>query len=841
LSTSPPLLLHRHQEPSDENQTDIDISEAAVLCDRLQKLKKLENSRFKGLVRTKNESLTKTKRTLGVTETGDSYRAANEWTDFSPSDRHNPDLETILQSKTDKHGNTLFLCKWDGYGSDDNTWETKSDLLSDGFCKDVEDFEAKESVEGFEANRQSSVRHNSRSDPTKNLNPMLTGVTSEKARKPSKTKGNILKRLETYNAVAVACDERKANHTCTNRRKEKMQIKLETCKAVSSKSKGSAKSNRLQKELKKLQDYNALASPWVRPTKRVPRKPKITRTTANDGVTGSVDNSHRKIARKLEREKSTQIKKRSNLSSGTSSCKPKSSISRGVSLSQLVGAGILIAGRGVISVIAENETVKGDLLVDGTIVYKGGEYSSPTPFALAVVNSIRARVNKKPFQGMNGWAYCMYKGVLLSKLRECFTDTSTSSNATLEPPGIVEQSSNRSSSSSDRVAAIEVKKKICIHNDVTDNVDHSHRKRAHNGSETITDTSSKVKVRMESPNIQVKKKKCKVWPPDRIRSSSTISSNKNEFTPLKKRMVSEKNASSSGGSRNNMKIKLRQMVKEGFKLRQSVFWNETDLETLSHRLSDTLIAFNLLLVRAIKLMKSSCCGHYSGPERLSVQLITALNYNQDVSIEVRDLYKEQLAEKSRGIFSTSECTCGHPFHTPRYTILLCKDEKVVSAATLCAFTINFVNALDRPLIALEIEGIATKENEKGLGYGSVLLLCLRTFAFSYQRKQHLEVGIITKASATSERWWCRPSNGFHMSLRGLRRRRKIQRQQMDFIEERWKDILIGSRQTLHMFFSHGEGSKSCFWISELEDLNLNILNGQAGPVLKTIIDTLVKK
>mmetsp|Transcript_21040 Transcript_21040/g.25566 ORF Transcript_21040/g.25566 Transcript_21040/m.25566 type:complete len:660 (-) Transcript_21040:1342-3321(-) len=61
-----------------------------------------------------------------------------------------PDLEKIIQSKSDAQGNILFFCKWKGYDSQENSWETKNDLLVDGFAKEVETFLSREFQNGSE-------------------------------------------------------------------------------------------------------------------------------------------------------------------------------------------------------------------------------------------------------------------------------------------------------------------------------------------------------------------------------------------------------------------------------------------------------------------------------------------------------------------------------------------------------------------------------------------------------------------------------------------------------------------------------------------------------------------
>lgn len=48
------------------------------------------------------------------------------------SSESGPEIEAILDCKK-RYNKIRYLIKWEGYDSDDNTWETKDDLIVDGF------------------------------------------------------------------------------------------------------------------------------------------------------------------------------------------------------------------------------------------------------------------------------------------------------------------------------------------------------------------------------------------------------------------------------------------------------------------------------------------------------------------------------------------------------------------------------------------------------------------------------------------------------------------------------------------------------------------------------------
>jgi len=50
-----------------------------------------------------------------------------------------PEIEKILDVKTDAKGNLSYFVKWEGYPDSDNTWETREDLIADGFGEDVKE------------------------------------------------------------------------------------------------------------------------------------------------------------------------------------------------------------------------------------------------------------------------------------------------------------------------------------------------------------------------------------------------------------------------------------------------------------------------------------------------------------------------------------------------------------------------------------------------------------------------------------------------------------------------------------------------------------------------------
>jgi len=55
------------------------------------------------------------------------------------------------------------------------------------------------------------------------------------------------------------------------------------------------------------------------------------------------------------------------------------------------------------------------------------------------------------------------------------------------------------------------------------------------------------------------------------------------------------------------------------------------------------------------------------------------------------------------------------------------------------------------------------------------------------------------------------------------------------VSKRWKNVLGESSISLHMFFSHEEGSKSCFWDSDLEKMDMSISKDSIRKLLVHLI------
>lgn len=53
-------------------------------------------------------------------------------------DEENYQIEYIVSRKGRSKNSYTYQCKWEGYGSDDNSWETRADLINDGFINEVE-------------------------------------------------------------------------------------------------------------------------------------------------------------------------------------------------------------------------------------------------------------------------------------------------------------------------------------------------------------------------------------------------------------------------------------------------------------------------------------------------------------------------------------------------------------------------------------------------------------------------------------------------------------------------------------------------------------------------------
>ena len=69
-------------------------------------------------------------------------------------------------------------------------------------------------------------------------------------------------------------------------------------------------------------------------------------------------------------------------------------------LRALIAAGLLKAGRGVLSVVGHTGSQVAELTEDGRILYQGRAYLTPTSFAMAALNLARR---------CNGWTHTLYK------------------------------------------------------------------------------------------------------------------------------------------------------------------------------------------------------------------------------------------------------------------------------------------------------------------------------------------------------------------------------------------------------------------------------------------------
>lgn len=97
---------------------------------------------------------------------------------------------------------------------------------------------------------------------------------------------------------------------------------------------------------------------------------------------------------------------------------------------------------------------------------------------------------------------------------------------------------------------------------------------------------------------------------------------------------------------------------------------------------------------------------------------------QNLRKEIVKLYSSRLSQLPIHIFETTECVCGHEFHSPRLTLTLKLAQEVVTSCTVCFSTIGFISG-SKDLCVIEIEGIATKSGFEGRCLASLLLVFLR--------------------------------------------------------------------------------------------------------------------
>lgn len=88
------------------------------------------------------------------------------------------------------------------------------------------------------------------------------------------------------------------------------------------------------------------------------------------------------------------------------------------SMSDLISRGLIFPGLKMLSVSYKGHTEYADLLEDGTIVYNGSHYTSPSGFSIDVKRQVGGNPSKSGLlKADNGWLSVRHKGIPLSEIR----------------------------------------------------------------------------------------------------------------------------------------------------------------------------------------------------------------------------------------------------------------------------------------------------------------------------------------------------------------------------------------------------------------------------------------
>ena len=104
-----------------------------------------------------------------------------------------PKIYKILDHKVNNGGELQYKIKWKGYESDENTWESKDDLLADGFKDDVSEYENSINDPDFQKALEFSKVHDPEKAAQDAANALLQEVDEEEQKKAKENKENYEK------------------------------------------------------------------------------------------------------------------------------------------------------------------------------------------------------------------------------------------------------------------------------------------------------------------------------------------------------------------------------------------------------------------------------------------------------------------------------------------------------------------------------------------------------------------------------------------------------------------------------------------------------------------------
>jgi hypothetical protein len=148
------------------------------------------------------------------------------------SKKEDYDVEKIVSKRIDKQGRTLYLIKWKGYSSSENTWEPKSHVAN---CQDmIEEFEDEQNKKDKSKNSDSRELRTSKRSTRFSCSPSIKKI--ERSTRTSNRNSSTRKRESSSESISTDNEdqngyiEKKSNF----KRSRKSTIDTETTSSIDS-------------------------------------------------------------------------------------------------------------------------------------------------------------------------------------------------------------------------------------------------------------------------------------------------------------------------------------------------------------------------------------------------------------------------------------------------------------------------------------------------------------------------------------------------------------------------------------------------------------------------------